>query len=669
MRGKKVVRDNFNSQRIFVFWLKIAALIFGIVVALVGVLALIGWQFNITRLQAVDIGFAPMNPLAAIEFILCGLAVCAASFTLSAVARRFSFFLGFLVIVLAALKLLDIFGINIPVDQIFFADKLGNFTPPSRMPPIAAINFILIGLAVLLLDLKYRGRSVTQYLVLTVGSFSLFMVLAYMLGSSFRTLAIFFSPLALHGAINFMLLALAILFLRPDIGLTALFLSRSGGGLIARRLVPLTLILPILLALAGNCLANAGYFDFQLGFALVLAANIVIFEFINIRFSLTVERLDAEREKILQTVSRAKSLDDALLESIGEGIVATDRQGVVILFNWEAEKMFGIKSEQAIGKSIFKLWAIYDKDGKTLAKKDRPVQISLITGKKITSSVSNPYYYAAGDHKIPVAITVTPVVHNGAIAGVIDAFRDISREVEIDQAKSEFVSFASHQLRTPTTAISWQLEMFLEKYAGKLDAEQRAVIEEIYRSNRQVSDLITDFLNVSKIEYGLAPVQSAPVSVVPIIEEILGEQFRAQIEKKKIAIEKLFARGVCAINVDAGLYKLIVDNLISNAIKYTPENGKIAVELKNYQAGETVGNRKLPQSGCVLTVADTGYGIPGDEQDKIFTKFYRTDFAKSKNIPGTGLGLYMVKLFVKKMGGEIWFESEENNGAKFFVLF
>jgi two-component system sensor histidine kinase VicK len=356
-----------------------------------------------------------------------------------------------------------------------------------------------------------------------------------------------------------------------------------------------------------------------------------------------------------------------VLASIGDGVVATDNEGKVILFNVKAEEMFGIKAHDAISKPAVKLWSIYNKDGELVSDENRPLQISLLTGKTITSSVDNPFYYAKADKKIPVAITMAPVIRNGSIVGVIDVFRDISREVETDRAKSEFVSFASHQLRTPTTAIGWQTENFLKDYGDKLDDKGRGIINDIYKENRQVSDLITDFLSVAKIEYGITAVQSVPINLVEIIDNIIDEQCKVQISQKNIQVEQHIDRGICVVNADTELYKLVINNLVTNSIKYTADGGKINISLIKIKAGELAGNRKMPVDSCVLTVEDNGYGIPAAEQDKIFSRFYRAENVKNKNIAGTGLGLYMVKLFVEKMGGEIWFVSEENKGTKFFV--
>lgn len=377
--------------------------------------------------------------------------------------------------------------------------------------------------------------------------------------------------------------------------------------------------------------------------------------------------LEAGQEKIRQEIGQAKALDDSLLASIGDGVVATDNEGKVILFNVKAEEMFGIKAHDAISKPAVKLWSIYNKDGELVSDENRPLQISLLTGKTITSSVDNPFYYAKADKKIPVAITMAPVIRNGSIVGVIDVFRDISREVETDRAKSEFVSFASHQLRTPTTAIGWQTENFLKDYGDKLDDKGRGIINDIYKENRQVSDLITDFLSVAKIEYGITAVQSVPINLVEIIDNIIDEQCKVQISQKNIQVEQHIDRGICVVNADTELYKLVINNLVTNSIKYTADGGKINISLIKIKAGELAGNRKMPVDSCVLTVEDNGYGIPAAEQDKIFSRFYRAENVKNKNIAGTGLGLYMVKLFVEKMGGEIWFVSEENKGTKFFV--
>ena len=664
---KRRKQNKLDGQQITEKRLRRTAIILGALVSLLGITVLFGWQYNIRVLEVLALGFAPMNPLAAILFILAGAAIISAGCFSSRLSRWITFILALLIVVLAGLKLLNLTGVNVPIDQIIFAQKLGNFQPPSRVPPIAAINFLLIGLAIIFLQAKKIGLLAAQFSAFIVSSFGLLMVMAYAFGTSFNSTIIFFSPLALHGAVSFMALGVAILFLKPRSGLMSVITDENDGGIFARALLPYATILPVIFGYLGVKMVELSDFDYQFSAALVLTFTIVLMEVIIWLYARRINRLHEDRKITQQEVVRAKSFDEALLESIGDAVVATDKNAKVLFFNQAAAKLSGIKGAEAIGKLIYDLWSVSDRDGNVIPREKRPLEIALTTGKKLISTVSNPYYYIRDSKKIPVVVTVTPIMYQGQIAGVIDVFHDITADVEIDQAKSEFVSFASHQLRAPSTAIAWEAEIFLNDYGEKLDSRQRSIIDEIYRQNRQITDLIEDFLNISKVEYGTAQVEEKPIPVIPIIESVLHEQFNLALSKKNIQAEEKYNRDICAINTDPALFRLIVTNLVSNAIKYTPPDGKIKIELSRHRAGEIIGGRKLAKEACVFTVADTGYGIPADEQDKIFTKFHRAVNVREKKIEGTGLGLYMVKLFLDKMGGEIWFESEENKGTKFFV--
>ena len=275
------------------------------------------------------------------------------------------------------------------------------------------------------------------------------------------------------------------------------------------------------------------------------------------------------------------------------------------------------------------------------------MQIVLTTGKKVSTTIATAaYYYVRKDGtQFPVATTVTPVVLNNQIIGAIDVFRDITKDKDIDQAKSEFVSLASHQLRSLPTTMKWFLEMLLSGEVGPLNEKQQEYFEEVYQNNQRMIILINMLLDVSRIELGAFVATPELTNVIDLAKEVLKES-GLPIRAKKISIKEIYAPDLSLVLVNQKLLRIVLQNIISNAVKYTPADGKISVAISLKQKDENVGDRKIGENSLVITVSDTGYGIPKNQYDKIFTKFFRADNAREKDSEGTGLGLYLAKLIV-----------------------
>jgi len=225
----------------------------------------------------------------------------------------------------------------------------------------------------------------------------------------------------------------------------------------------------------------------------------------------------------------------------------------------------------------------------------------------------------------------------------------------VDRAKTEFVSLASHQLRTPLTAISWYGEMLLKGEVGELSEDQKVYMDKIYGSNERMIELVGALLNVSRIELGTFMVEPKICSLVGIVRGVVGE-LKPQIAKKDIKFSiKYDSKIPKKMKLDSKLVVVIVQNLLSNAIKYTPNKGKVTLEIKK---------RK---NNVEIVVSDSGYGIPKKQQDQIYKKLFRADNIKVKDTEGTGLGLYIVKSILDNTDGKIWFKSAEGKGSKFFV--
>ncbi len=269
--------------------------------------------------------------------------------------------------------------------------------------------------------------------------------------------------------------------------------------------------------------------------------------------------------------------------------------------------------------------------------------------------------------KVAVADSAAPLKDkNGEVIGCVVVFRDVTKERSIDKAKTEFVSLASHQLRTPLSSINWYTEMLLAGDAGKINKEQKNYLEEVYKGNKRMVDLVNALLNVSRLELGTFAIEPEPTDVVKLAQSVADEQ-KPQILEKKIKLNQKYVDNLPLLNADPKLLRIVFQNLLSNAVKYTPEKGIINIDLHLVKQGEPLDTRKANEDSIAVTVSDTGYGIPKSQQDKIFSKLFRADNVREKDTEGTGLGLYIVKSIVDHSGGKIWFESTENEGTTFYI--
>ncbi len=363
---------------------------------------------------------------------------------------------------------------------------------------------------------------------------------------------------------------------------------------------------------------------------------------------------DITERKISQEITLQEKLEDeAMLSSIGEGIIATDNTGKITIANKAACNMLGWKEKELVGQLIVKVIPMENETEKLLPTSERPMTKVLSLGKKVVSSPTH-YYVGRNKNKFPVQFTITPIILDKKIIGTIEVFRDITAEKAIDKAKSEFVSLASHQLRTPLTTISWYVE---ELIAGEknMSEKNQHYLQQVYLANHRMVTLINALLNVSRLELGTLVIEPQQVNFVEATNQVL-EDMRPQIEKKHITIKKYYPSDKPSILADAKMLTIIIQNILSNAVKYSKENG--VVELKISQN----------KDGYLLCVKDNGYGIPPTQTSKIFTKMFRANNAQSIDPEGSGLGLYIVKSILDSIGGKIWFESEENKGSTFFVL-
>jgi PAS domain S-box-containing protein len=351
-------------------------------------------------------------------------------------------------------------------------------------------------------------------------------------------------------------------------------------------------------------------------------------------------------------LQRAKAQDEAILSSIGDAVFAIDEHKKLILINPVAEAMAGVTKETSIGMAYNKsLLFEHEESG----KENTTFIKTALSGKK-TAMQNHTVLVTKNGKKIPVADSASPLIDDeGKVVGAVVVFRDVAKEREIEQAKNEFVSLASHQLRTPLTSIKWYSELLLDKDEGTLTESQKEYALEIQAAMVRMNDLVASLLDVSRLDLGTFVIEPIMADLTVIMKEAAHEQMPTFVQKKQHFIFDE-SKVIPPILIDPKLMRIIVQNLLSNAHKYSPEGSTITLSLEKEKNGS-----------YVVRCADTGYGIPLVQQGSVFKKLFRADNIRTLDVEGTGLGLYIIKTIVDAAGCSITFTSEEGKGTTFNI--
>lgn len=351
-------------------------------------------------------------------------------------------------------------------------------------------------------------------------------------------------------------------------------------------------------------------------------------------------------EDLEQASSKAQEEKEktlAIVESFADALFFFNNNKKAEMINPEVEKTFNIKSSEVIGKSFFdlreensSLKAVFDsiiEEGKEVFRKE--VRL---------------------DKDVFVEVTSIPIFQKDEVIGTLVDVHDITREKNIEKVKTEFVSLAAHQLRTPLAGIKWTLETVLEeKDEANLPEEIVDFIKKATEANNRMVSLVNDLLNVTRIEEGRYVYDPKNVDMKKVIEASLKEH-KEEIEKKGIKFSLTQPKeDVSFVKADEEKLTVVVQNFLDNALKYT-KKGEISLKLE-----ELKEEKKIK-----VSVLDTGVGIPEDEKIKMFNKFVRGENVQRMDTEGSGLGLFISKNIIEAHKGEIGFDSKEGEGSTFF---
>lgn len=360
---------------------------------------------------------------------------------------------------------------------------------------------------------------------------------------------------------------------------------------------------------------------------------------------------DPSMPAIDRTLHEQQAEAEALFTSIGDGAISTDEFGRITRVNPAAQYLLGYSEAELLGTWFPKKIVSVTLDDAPINLIDRPITKAFLTGKPISEKL---YYRRKNGQKLPVAVNISPILLNGKPLGAIEVFRDITLEQEVDRMKSEFISLASHQLRTPLSAIKTYTHMLFDGYMGELNAAQKNSLNTIISASNRMNELISTLLNITRMESGTIAVTMKAVRVDVLAEEVIKELALMAGSKSITLTSRVSPKSGITLTTDSLILKEILTNLVSNAIKYTPETGKVSIKLRTRR------------NDVIVEVKDSGWGIPKFSQDQIFSKFFRAQNIVKRETTGTGLGLYLVKGLLDALGGTIWFTSEEGTGTVFF---
>lgn len=357
--------------------------------------------------------------------------------------------------------------------------------------------------------------------------------------------------------------------------------------------------------------------------------------------------LEAAKNKIEREVQNARKFQKAV-DSSTEAVSITTPDGALIYVNPAWVALNGYTDSEALGRNPRLLKSDDTKSDIFTAMWEKISAGLTFTSEEITNKRKDGSIYHA-------ELSIFPIREDTQILFYVSLCQDITQRKEVDRAKTEFVSLASHQLRTPLSAIRWYSEMLLSKYVGQLNDKQKQYVKEIYAGNLRMVELVNALLNVSRIDLGTFAIEPEPVNLVEICDSVLGE-LNPQVMEKKQTIERIYAKAPATYLADPKLIRIVFQNFLSNSVKYTQPEGHVTAEIGTQD------------NMLYIRVSDNGYGIPKAQHGKIFEKLFRADNVRQKDTEGTGLGMYIVKAIVESSGGKIWFESAENEGTTFHVL-
>jgi PAS domain S-box-containing protein len=361
-----------------------------------------------------------------------------------------------------------------------------------------------------------------------------------------------------------------------------------------------------------------------------------------------------------------------ILNAIEDGVMLIDHEGVIQLFNPGAEKITGWPVNEARKLDYRSVIKLTNEKGEAYTREQNPLTM-IFNNAKGAIRDNKAFLITRNGRQVPISLSVSPLTdERQTTTGAVAVFRDVTQERLEEKQRSEFISTASHEMRTPVAAIEGYLALALNDRVSTVDERARGYLEKAHESTQHLGKLFQDLLTSAKAEDGRLTSHPILIELGSFIEQLTND-LRFAADKKGLALEfsvgsadvidatggktivgQKVIKPLYYVKVDPDRMREVITNLFDNAVKYT-DQGKITVGLN--------GDNQVAQ----IYIRDTGVGIPSEDIPHLFQKFYRVDNSATRTIGGTGLGLYICRKIVELYQGRIWVESTVSKGSTFFI--
>ena len=650
---------------------------------LFGCLVLLGWIFDITALKTFLLGAFSVKANAAVGFLLAGVSLRLA--LIDPTDRRIQSLKQACAVVVALIGLLTLsqylFGWNLGIDQLLFKEPVGAFGTfsPGRMGPNTALNFLLVGIGLLLMDRETRqGRHPAQYLIISACVIAVLAVVGHFYGAKVLFGILDYTLMPVQTGAAFTVLCLSMLFAQSEIGLMAIINNSGNAGLLTLRMLPIALIVPVVLGWIGLMGERAGLYDTTFGISLMAVTYTIVLVIGILVTARSLNQTDATRREIENglentrkeleiikiTADEVSEFAESVINTVREPLISLDQDLRVVSSSRSFYEFFKVNPEETVGQLIYDLgnkqWDI---------PKLRELLETILPEKASFDNYEVEHDFATIGRRTMLLNARQIQRMQGKERIILLAIEDITerREVEIglektheelnelatelnraSRAKSEFLANMSHELRTPLNSIIGFSEVLYDETFGSINEKQRKYVNNVLTSGKHLLLLINQILDTAKVESGMMKLALSSLPMKDLLNEI-SMLVTDLVSKKKLQLLLEIDEDLPSIEGDELKVKEIIYNLLSNAVKFTPEGGTIGLRAKN------------TGSGVEIVVWDTGIGIAAENIEKVFEGFFRVDTPYSRLTEGTGLGLPLSRKLAELHGGKLSVESEGLN--------
>lgn len=641
----------------------------------IGLIALAGWAFDSIVLKSLIPGLATMKANTALSIYLAGAALWFQYRKPSPESARLRSILpkalAFVVFAIAILVLSqDVLALDFGIDQLLFRDPGSPVTAsPGRMAPNSAVGLALIALALLLLDYQTRkGIFPAQYLALFAATIGFVSLIGYALSVlQFSRLASY-SGMALHTSVALTILGTGILAARPEHGWVLRIAGDSPGGFLLRRLLPVTIALPVVLGWLRLKGQHFGWYETESGIAILVGSLILLFSAFLVRTAGSLNGVAAEREAAAEALRESEARMGKVIEAAPEVMLIVNPEGRMTVANAEAERVFGYTKQELLGQGIEMLLPERLRDvhaGHRQNYAQAPRTRMMGKGTELVARRKD-------GSEFPVEISLSPLVGAQGVL-TISSIRDITvrkraeeeihklneeleqrveaRTAELQASNTELEAFTysvSHDLRAPLRHIDGFSRILLEEFGPQLDSTALHHLQRIRQGTQRMGLLVDDLLNLSRV--GRAELSMQVTGLNSLADDAFAH---LQPEMEGRNIEWKIGR-LPFVECDASMMKQVFLNLLSNAIKFTRTREHPVIQV----------DQTILDAQPVVFVRDNGVGFSMKYADKLFGVFQRLH--RQEDFQGTGVGLATVQRIVHKHGGRVWAEAELDKGATFY---